>query len=456
MKQQKDKLIEQPRYGCALAAQQTVLAIPRAVPVIHAGPGCSAKVFGFMSYGAGFQGEGYAGGSHVTSTNMTEQDVVFGGEKKLHRDIQGALKVLDADLYVVMSGCTADIVGDDTLSVAREFAAAGHPVVGVESAGFKGNNYFGHEQVLQAIIEQFIGDVQPQVRKGVVNVFSVVPFQDPFWRGDLEELKRILEAIGLTVHILFGNGSEGVSEWRDIPNAEFNLLVSPWTGLKTVKLLQEKYGTPYLHIPILPVGAKETSRFLRKVADFAGIPLRKVETFIAQEEKRFYDYFVSLADFISEYRGNLPTELYLIADSLYGSGVAAFLAEELGFLPQRIYLTDAPPASAQQAIQTELLAKAAEFGGTVVFETDGAVIEQDIRKKVAGSKRALIVGSTWEKYLAEETSNLYLYLSLPLNETVILRRSYLGYLGGLTLIEAVYDALFHRRTTSYRTQLYSA
>ena len=36
-------LISEPRFSCALSAQQTVLAIPHAIPIVHAGPGCSSK-----------------------------------------------------------------------------------------------------------------------------------------------------------------------------------------------------------------------------------------------------------------------------------------------------------------------------------------------------------------------------------------------------------------------------
>ena len=134
-------LIEQPRFSCALAAQHSVLAIPRALPIVHAGPGCASKTFNFLAGGSGSNGEGYGGGSHISSTNTSEQEVVFGGEDKLRGVIDGALKVIDADLYVVLAGCTSGIVGDDVVSVSQEYADEGHPVVGAETSGFKGNNY---------------------------------------------------------------------------------------------------------------------------------------------------------------------------------------------------------------------------------------------------------------------------------------------------------------------------
>ena len=439
------KLIEQPRYGCALAAQQTVLAIPGALPIVHAGPGCSAKAFSFASYGAGFQGEGFGGGSHITSSNMNEQDVVFGGEKKLHNNVRGALKILKGDLFVVLTGCTADIVGDDSVSVAKDFAEQGYPVVGAETAGFKGSTYYGHEAVMEAIIEQFTGDRKPEVQKHRVNVFASVPYQDPFWRGDLEEIKRLLTAIGLDVHVLFGTESAGVDEWKELPDAEFNLLISPWVGLKTVKLLESKYQTPFVHYPVLPVGAQETSRFLREVAKAAHLE-GQAEKIIQQEEKRFYSYFVDASDFITEFQNKLPEEYYIVADSLYATGISAYFTNEFGLPPERVYITDGAKSQYELLIKNALLERAEEFAGKVEFETDGGLIEEDMRKHLARGKRAIIFGSSWEKFVAQDTGNLYTYVSLPLNETVIANRSYAGYHGGLTLLEDAYTALFRKGT----------
>lgn len=201
-----NEILQGPRHFCALGAQQTVTAIERAIPIVHAGPGCSAKLFQAMAGSSGYQGAGYAGGDAIPCTNMIEADIVFGGEAKLRSLIEGTLKIMDGDFFVVLTGCTADLVGDDTGSVVREFQAAGVPIVYAETGGFKGDAYKGHELVLAAIIEQYL---QPASGKqpGLVNVFASVPGHDPFWEGDLRELKRLLESIGLQANMLFGYGS---------------------------------------------------------------------------------------------------------------------------------------------------------------------------------------------------------------------------------------------------------
>ncbi len=48
------------------------------------------------------------------------------------------------------------IVGDDSGEVVSRFEDAEKPVIYAPTAGFKGNNYRGHEQVVDAIIEQYL------------------------------------------------------------------------------------------------------------------------------------------------------------------------------------------------------------------------------------------------------------------------------------------------------------
>nr|MBP3283530.1 hydrogenase [Treponema sp.] len=438
-----NSIIEQPRFTCALGAQQTVLAIPGAFPIVHAGPGCASRLFRFMSDECGNQGETYNGGGHITSTNTTETEVVFGGEKKLHETVESALKILDGDLFVILSGCTTGIIGDDIDSIASEFRDEGYPVIAAETSGFKGNNYFGHDLVLKSIINQFVGQVRPNVKKGLVNVFSVVPNQDPFWRGDLEEIKRILTGIGLEVQILFGNESAGISEWKNIPNAEFNLLLSPWVGKETVELLKEKYGTPYLHYPILPVGGAATGKFLREVGKFARLDSEIVEAFIKKEEKRFYNYFGGLADFITYSHGKLPFDLYTVGDCEYAFGVIDFLVNELGFTHRKTFITDAPQSDAARKNIAENAARIVPATkDLLVFEDDGGKITRQLYDSIDSSRKCVIFGSTWEEIVADRSENYSVLFSMPLSRDVILGKSFAGYNGGLRLVEELYSGMF--------------
>lgn len=431
--------IEQPRYSCALGAQQTVVAIKRAVPILHSGPGCSSKISNLIG-----QGEGYAGGNTIPCTNASESEVVFGGEGKLRTVIDGAFKVIDADLYVVLTGCTSDIVGDDIGSVTSEYQELGKPIVYAETGGFKSNNYVSHDVVVNAIIDQYVDKFKKDIniKAGLVNVFATIPYQDPYWNGNLEEIKRILEGIGLQVNILFGLESNGVEEWKTIPNAQFNIVVNAWAGLEIAEHLKNKYGTPYFHFSHLPIGGSETTRFLREVADFGNLDKNIVEAFIKKEEEKFYSHIERTADFMLEFRYGLPRRFYTILDATYALGFSKFLLNELGIIPEKQFIIDDTPEKYRESI-TEQFNKISEFrSAEVAFSIDGGAIQEEIGKDNR-KNRVLILGSGWERDLASDLGADLLIISAPVAYRLVLSCGYAGYNGGLRVIEDIYDRVLN-------------
>ncbi|MCE5284412.1 MAG: hydrogenase [Pelosinus sp.] len=429
------KFIEQPRYSCALGAQQSIVAIKRAVPILHSGPGCGTKINRLLG-----QGEGYAGGSTVPCTNASETEIVFGGEERLKSVIEGAFKVIDADLYVVLTGCTSDIVGDDIGQITGEFQTENKPIVYVETGGFKSNNYVSHETVVNAIIDQYVDKFSPDKSKikRLVNVFASIPYQDPYWIGNLEEIKRILEGIGLSVNILFGEKSDGINEWKTIPNAEYNIVVSAWAGLGIAKHLENKYGTPYLHFPYLPIGAAETSKFLHQVAKNLNLEHHRVEYFIKQEEKRFYSHIERTADFMLEFRYGIPRRFYTILDASYAVGFSKYLLNELGIIPAKQFIVDDTPEEFQDSIRNEFQHISELRAAEVEFSIDAGAVQAKI-KNDERKNRALILGSAWERDLAKEIGADLLIISVPVAYRLILNCGYAGYNGGLRVIEDIYD-----------------
>lgn len=434
----KTNSIQQIRYVCSIAAMHSASAIPGVIPITHCGPGCADKQFMNIAFYNGFQGGGYGGGSVVPSTNATEREVVFGGAERLRELIESTLKILNADLFVVLTGCISDLVGDDVGSVVSEFQGRGVPIVYAETGGFKGNNFTGHELVTKAIIDQYVGSYEGPTEPGLINVWSLLPYHNTFWRGDLTEIKRILEGVGFKVNILFGPESQGVSEWKAIPRAQFNLVLSPWLGLQTAQHLEEKYGQPFLHVPVIPIGAMETSAFLRRVVEFAGIDPMAAEAFIAKEEASYYRYLEDFSDFYAEYWWGLPAKFSVIGDSAYNLALTKFLVNQLGLIPSRQIITENPPEEYRQQIALQYQNIAADVSASVGFEEDSYRIHQIMRNTSFGHKPPIIFGTTWERDLAKELKGAIVEVGFPSSYEVVLSRAYVGYRGALTLLEKIY------------------
>lgn len=438
---QKTNSIEQIRYVCAIGAMHSASAIPRVIPITHCGPGCADKQFMNVAFYNGFQGGGYGGGAVVPSTNATTREVVFGGAERVDELIEASLKILDADLFVVLTGCISDLVGDDIGSVVNKFRKRGVPIVLAETGGFRGNNFTGHELVTQAIIDQYVGDDAGPRETASVNVWSLLPYHNTFWRGDLTEIKRILEGIGLKVNILFGPDSEGITEWKNIPKAQFNLVLSPWLGLKTARHLEAKYGQPFLHVPVIPIGAKQTRSFLQTVTEFAGLDPAKTEAFIKKEEARYYRYLEDFSDFYAEYWWGLPAKFAVIGDSAYNLALTNFLVNQLGLIPARQIITDNPPEEFREDIREYYRHIADDVSTDVEFQEDSYTIHGRLRETDFGQRPPIIFGTTWERDLTKEIKGTIVEVGFPSSYEVVLSRSYLGYRGALTLLEKIYTTV---------------
>lgn len=437
-------IIEQERYTCAIGALQSVVAIPKAVPILHSGPGCGNMIQGFFE-----RSTGYAGGSTSPCTNFSEQEVVFGGIPRLKEIIANTYKVLDTELQVVLTGCTAGIVGDDVEALVEEFREQGKPIVAVETAGFKCNNFEAHSLVVNAIIDQYVGlfeEENPErSEKNTVNLFASVPYQDPFWKGNLGEYKRLLEGIGLKVHVLFGPKSGGVAEWQQIPRANFNILVSPWYGKPIAEHLEERYGQPYIHFPHIPIGANETERFLQQVLAFAvdqgaRIDLSAAESFIGREHHAYYEEIDNLATFLLEFRYGLPNHVHILHDAGYVVGLSKFLLHEVGIVPKEQFVVDNTPAAFKAQIEAELKSTSDKRDIPLYFEPDAGKA-QDVIRSLGHHGRGLIIGSGWDKELAREKDYDFLSASVPTPYRLVLTTNYAGFSGGLRVIEDIYDAV---------------
>lgn len=427
--------VEQIRHVCTLGAFQSILAIDRAVPILHSGPGCGQKLWTTLGLQNGCQGSGYVGGHSIPCTNVSEKEVVFGGIDKLKNVVENTFKVIDADLFVVLTGCTSDIVGDNVADLITKFQKQGKPIVYTETGGFKGSNLEGHEIVLDAIIDQYLKPVN-SVEKGLVNIWSVVPYQNTFWAGDIEQISELISSIGLKPNIIFGFGG-GIEALNNVPKAEFNLLISPWVGLKNVKHLQEKFGTPYLHYPSLPIGPTETSKFLRTVGEFAGVKSSIVEEVIKKQEDRYYYYIERAADSLLETR-LIPRRFITIADSIYSLGISKFLTNDLGLIPETQFITDNTPQEYQQNVSNEFTKFNDNIAAKVVFTNDGGNVRENL-KSLKLRNKPLIIGSSWDRVIAKELKGYQLSIATPTSDRMVLSNSYVGYEGGLNLTEDVYS-----------------
>lgn len=418
--------LEAPKYSCALGgAYGTALGVYGLVPLLHSGLGCGmGQLFGQL-YASGQNASGPMGGTSTPTTGLVEEHVIFGGEEKLRKLIEASSEVMEGDAFALVSGCIPALIGDDVEAVVREFPDV--PIINIKAPGFNGNSYEGYELFFEALIDQILTPLPKE--KGVVNILGIVPFQHIFWKGELDVVKKLLESIGLKANIIFTE-PDGVEKLQQLPAAEYTIVLSTWNGHRAARKLEEKFDIPIITFPSVPVGPKQTSKFLRTVGEKLGVSQELVEQVIEKEEFRTYRFI--------EYSGDLLLIVYthayfaVVADSNTAIGVTNFMVNELGLLPDIIELTDNPPEEYRESIIKALTEDLEiEFLPEIVFEPDS----YESREKLKDRPFQILFASSLELNSAPELDALHITVSFPAYNRLILDDSYAGYHGGLRLAE---------------------
>ncbi|MDR1916834.1 MAG: hypothetical protein LBQ58_09700 [Synergistaceae bacterium] len=420
---------EQHRIGCALGGFYTALAMNGVLPILHCGPGCQEQVQNVLALINGGQNAHPFQEMFLPCTSFSESDVVFGGTDRLRKTVSIALESYKAEMMLIVSGCTPAIVGDDVAEVAESFCDAKIPVRCAELPGFAGNNLLGHSRVLRAILgtcERETSEVTPRM----VNVFGIVPFYDPFWDGTLENFGSLLRAIGLEPNILYGRGN-GYRNVKKVPRAEFNIVASPWIDLDVTVELQERFGTPVFHYPMIPVGPTESSRFLRELTAFSNLDSNHVEQYISDMEDRYYYYVNRSLSWIHECR-NMSKEFIVISGASSALSFTRFLINDLGLIPEKIYIAENVPSNYHEIIRGYFEDVAYDGPVEVVFTDDGGLAAAEMRDMNLSGK-PIILGSSWDDALAQNLGLPYIPISAPLGDYPIGSKNYFGYEGGLSL-----------------------
>lgn len=425
------QIMENPKGGCVLAGINSVLgAIDRVCPIYHSGPGCCMQTTAADQGQSGHKSSCFVSSVSLPSTNMLEREVVFGGTDKLRTTIQGAIKIIDADAYFVLTGCTAGIIGDDIESVTGEFSEKGYPVYPIDTPGFAGDSNLGYEIIWNTLIDKVIEDNVEKDEK-LVNIFGIVPYHDPFWSGALEEVDRILSRLGLKVNTFFTK-HQGIDTIRKCSGAALNIIINPWLFKGPAKKFEEKFKVPSIRIPGLFIGATDTTKFVRTVAEKLGLDKTLVEKVIKEEEDYVYSYLAQAIGVVSWKR------FAVVADANNAVGITRYLANDYSFTPVLVIVSEPifRPEDKERII-TEINELEYAVPPKVLFLTDQFEINEAIRNEE--NEITLLLGSSNEREIALEKEIQFILAAFPMNERLIFNRTYAGYRGSLTFTEDIYD-----------------
>ena len=266
--------------ACVYCGARVVLnPVTDAIHLVHGPIGCASYTWdirGSLSSGVELYRNSF-------STDLKENDVIFGGEKKLARAIDELMEKYEAEVVFVYSTCVVGVIGDDLEAVCRSAAQKhGIRVIPVQSSGFIGNKSSGYREDCEALLDLMEppGDSRPLDARRLVK--SVNYLGDFNLAGEAWIIKDYLKRIGVEVNSVF----TGDSNYRDLqkaPEAWLNIMQCAGSMAYLARRMEELYGIPTMQISFL--GLEDTSASLRKIAAFFNDPepARRTEELIEQE-----------------------------------------------------------------------------------------------------------------------------------------------------------------------------
>jgi nitrogenase molybdenum-iron protein beta chain len=442
--------LERPRWSCALGgALATAGALPDTIPIMHSGPGCAGNFTWTQNGASGLQVAGSCAGLTYPSSNLQEYEVVFGGLDRLKEELLETFKIMEGSLYFVLTGCIPEVIGDDVESLIAELKSQKYPVVFASTAGFKGSSYYGYEEVLKTLIKDV---VRPATRKKerLVNIFGIVPMMDVFWRGNLKGIQKLLDLLGYKSQVFFGPQAN-LEDIKNSAKASLNIVVSDVFGVEAAELFKEIHGVDFI-TTTLPFGAAASERFLKTTGEALGLSSTKINNIIQMEGKLHYQYLEPLIDVYNDMDGQRYA--IVIGDSNYAYAVADFISEDLGWIPELVFVTDQLPPETIQKIKEKRGQNGGEKLAKVIFESSSKAITAQVDQSFYPDKNkkyhnnhlpAFVLGSSLDRKLAQAIGAPHLSLSFPVANRAVINRGYTGYSGGLHLMEDILSVLIQQR-----------
>ena len=274
--------------ACVYCGARVVLnPITDAFHIVHGPIGCASYTWdirGSLSSGDDLYRNSF-------STDLQEQDVIFGGEKKLTAAIEEVVENYHPKLIFIYATCIVGVIGDDIEAVCKAMSEK-HKirVLPVKSPGFSGNKAVGYKMACNAIME-LLAPHKPEKREGV-NILG-----DFNLAGEIWIVKEYLNKIGIPV-IATITGDSDYNTLIQAPAAQLNIVQCAGSSTYLANRMEEEMNVPYLKISFY--GIEDTVSSLIRIAEALknDEARRKAIEFAEAETKK-------LQSFLSIYRKNL-------------------------------------------------------------------------------------------------------------------------------------------------------
>ncbi|GAB3448477.1 nitrogenase iron-molybdenum cofactor biosynthesis protein NifE [Insolitispirillum peregrinum] len=223
------------------------------------------------------------------TTDMSELDVIYGGEKKLWKAIKEVIAKYDPPAIFVYQTCVPALIGDDVIKVcATASEKFGKPVIPVNAPGFAGSKNLGNKLAGETLLDYVIGTEEPDDARptdiNLIGEYNLV--------GELWQITPLFDELGIRIRA----GITGDARYHDVAcshRAAVNMLLCGQAMMNVARKMEERWGIPYFEGSFY--GIEDTSASLRTIARLCvqqgadADLIARTEALIVREEARCWE-----------------------------------------------------------------------------------------------------------------------------------------------------------------------
>jgi nitrogenase molybdenum-cofactor synthesis protein NifE len=348
------------------------------------------------------------------TTDITENDIIFGGEKRLYQAIAEVQQRYQPAAIFVYSTCVTALIGDDLNAVCQKAAEKfGVPVVPVNSPGFVGSKNLGNRIGGESLLDYVVGTGEPEYTTpydiNLIGEYNIA--------GEMWGVLPLFEKLGIRVLAKI-TGDARYKEITYAHRAKLNVMICSKALINMGRKMEERYGIPFIEESFY--GIDDMNRCLRNIAAKIGDKnlQERVEILIAEETAK-------LDEALAPYRARLKGKRVV----LYTGGVKSWsiisAAKDLGM---EVMATSTKKSTEEDKSKIkELLGK------------DGIMLEkgnaQELLRVIAQTKADMLIAGGRNQYTALKARIPFLDINQERHHP------YAGYVGMIEMAREIDEAL---------------
>jgi len=414
---------------CAAGFEQTL-------SFVHGSQGCVAYYRSHLS-------RHFKEPSSAVSSSMTEDAAVFGGLNNMIEGLANAYSLYKPKMIAVSTTCMAEVIGDDLhafIGTSKEKGSVpkDFDVPFAHTPAFVGSHTTGYDNMLKGILSHFW---EGRTREADERI-NIIPGFDGYAVGNLRELKRVLDLMGVAYtiisdtsdvfdtptdgHYRMYDGGTTLEATKAALNAKATVSMQAWCSDKTLSWIADKgQETAAFNYP---VGVGATDEFLMAVSKLTG---KAIPDALEKERGRLVDAIADSAAYLHGKR------FALFGDQDMTLGLTRFLLE-LGCEPVHVLATNGDKA--WDAKMKALLASSPYGAGGQVWAGKDL---WHMRSLLLTEPAEFLIGSSYGKYLERDCSIPLIRVGFPIFDRHHHHRSPIwGYQGGINLLVKILDKIF--------------